>query len=324
MSVITYIETRGGEIKDSAKELLSFSRKCADLQGLELYAFLIGDVEPEDTAELNHYGADHLLGYFGEDVADYDLLRYSRLLRNACEKAGASLLVMLSSIQGRELAPRLAVALEAGMIGGVIGAPELEAGRLRLTKPVFSGKAFAKVNLIAAKGVVTLNPNSYPAKESNQAQRSFGIEALDAQPEASPVRILNKEKVQGKISLPEATKVVSAGRGLKSSENWRMIEELADSLGAATACSKPVSDAGWRPHSEHVGQTGISISPELYIAVGISGAIQHLAGISSSKIIVAINSDPNAPIFKAASYGIIGDAFEIVPKLTQAINTLKT
>jgi electron transfer flavoprotein alpha subunit len=216
----------------------------------------------------------------------------------------------------------MGIKLQAGVVAGAIELPEVTAGKFLVRKLAFSGKAFAKVEMLSEKKVISVNPNSFNFSESPVTAT---IEEVKVDLDASVFNTEVSEVIRSnsKVSLPDAELVVSGGRGLKGPENWPMLEELADSLGAALACSKPVSDSGWRPHEEHVGQTGIVISPNLYLAAGISGAIQHLAGVSSSKTIVAINKDPDAPIFKVANYGIVGDALEIIPKLTQAIKAFK-
>ena len=220
------------------------------------------------------------------------------------------------------MAPRIAVKLDAGLADGAVSLPEQSNGKFTVKKTAFSGKAFAIVELTSANKVISLTPNSYKVVEKGSAAP---VEDFAAEGNASDFKAMIKEIVRStdKVSLPDADIVVSGGRGLKGPENWGMVEELAGLLGAALACSKPVSDNGWRPHSEHVGQTGIAVSPNLYIAIGISGAIQHLAGVSSSKVIVVINKDPEAPFFKVADYGIVGDAFEVVPKLIAAIKEYK-
>ncbi|MBC7914186.1 MAG: electron transfer flavoprotein subunit alpha/FixB family protein, partial [Pyrinomonadaceae bacterium] len=237
------------------------------------------------------------------------------------EKEQANIVVLSNSFSGKGLAPAIAVKLKAGIVSGAIGIPQINSGKFIVQKLAFSGKALASVELSSLNKVISLTPNSWTLKE---AEADANIENF--QPAiAANFNVTVRETIlnTNKVSLPEADIVVSGGRGLKGPENWTLIEDLAEALGAATACSKPVSDAGWRPHEEHVGQTGIVISPNLYIAVGISGAIQHLAGVSSSKVLVAINKDPEAPIFKAANYGIVGDAFEILPKLTESIKAFK-
>jgi electron transfer flavoprotein alpha subunit len=217
---------------------------------------------------------------------------------------------------GKALAGRVAVRLDAGLASGVTGMPSSDAG-LTVRKPVFSGKAFAEVEVLGERKVLSLNPNSF---QPTTGEGSAAVEAFN--PEAAPAdaEVLNRETLSGDVvPLPEAELVVSAGRGLKGPENWNIVEELAQVLGATTACSRPVADTGWRPHHEHVGQTGVAIKPNLYIAVGISGAIQHLAGVNQSKTIVVVNKDPEAPFFKAADYGVVGDAFDVLPRLTEAV-----
>jgi electron transfer flavoprotein alpha subunit len=248
-------------------------------------------------------------------------MAYAAVISEAAKAEGSKLVVMSNSFSGKGLAPRVAVKLNAGLADGAIALPE-SASPFRVRKNAFSGKAFADVELVSDIKVISLNPNSYKVVEKSQPVNIVSF--TPAVPQTAFAEMVKDiARASDKISLPEAELVVSAGRGLKGPENWGMVEELAGLLGAATACSKPVSDAHWRPHSEHVGQTGISISPNLYIAIGISGAIQHLAGVSSSKTIVVINKDPEAPFFKAADYGIVGDAFEVVPKLIEAIKKFK-
>jgi len=240
----------------------------------------------------------------------------------SAKKEGADIVVLSNSFSGRGLAPRIAVKLEAGLADSAVALPEQANGKFTVKKTAFSGKAFAVVELTSANKIISLTPNSYKVVEKGGTAT---VEEFASESNASDFKAMVKEIVRStdKVSLPDADIVVSAGRGLKGPENWGMVEELAGLLGAALACSKPVSDNGWRPHSEHVGQTGIAVSPNLYIAIGISGAIQHLAGVSSSKVIVVINKDPEAPFFKVADYGIVGDAFEVVPKLIAAIKEYK-
>ena len=322
MSVLVYVENIGGKFKKSTFEVVSYSKAIADKLNTELVAISIGDVDQESLSSLGKYGASKVLHVTNEKLKSFVNQAYASVIAEAAKSIQANVVTLANSFSGKGLAPRIAVKLEAGLVDGAVELPNTENGLFSVKKTAFSGKAFAFVEISSAIKVITLNPNSYPVQESGTAAT---VEKFAIENKETDFRTIIKEIVRAtdKISLPEAERVVSAGRGMKGPENWGMIEELADVLGAATACSKPVSDAGWRPHEEHVGQTGIAISPNLYIAVGISGAIQHLAGVSSSKTIVVINKDPEAPFFKVADYGIVGDAFEIVPKLIAAIKAYK-
>ncbi|MFD2866523.1 electron transfer flavoprotein subunit alpha/FixB family protein [Mucilaginibacter antarcticus] len=322
MSVLIYAENAEGRFKKSTFEAVSYARAIADQNGAQLTAVSIGDVSNDELNNLAKYGADKILNIANAQLKNFVNQAYASVIAEAAKKEGADIVVLSNSFSGSGLAPRLGVKLDAGVVDGATALPEQNDGKFTVKKTAFSGKAFAIVELTSTNKVISLTPNAYKVVE---AARAAQIEVFDAEVKASDLKTILKEIVRSadKVSLPDAEIVVSAGRGLKGPENWGMIEELATLLGAATACSKPVSDAGWRPHSEHVGQTGIAVSPNLYIAVGISGAIQHLAGISSSKVIVAINKDPEAPIFKVADYGIVGDAFEVVPKLIAAIKEHK-
>jgi electron transfer flavoprotein alpha subunit len=322
MSVLVYCEHSGGKFKKSTFEAVSYAARVASLSSSSLTAISIGDVSPDELNSLSKYGASRILNVTGERLKKFVNMAYAAVIAQAAKAEGATVVVLSASFSGKGLAPRVAVKLEAGLVDGAISLPDFSNG-FRVRKNAFSGKAFADVDITSPVKVISLVPNSYKVEEQ-PAEATI----VDYNPEISEASFgeMVKEIVRAadKVSLPEAELVVSAGRGLKGPENWGMIEELAELLGAATACSKPVSDAHWRPHSEHVGQTGISISPNLYIAIGISGAIQHLAGVSSSKTIVVINKDPEAPFFKAADYGIVGDAFEVVPKLIEAIRKFKS
>lgn len=323
MSVLVYVENAEGKFKKSTFEVVSYARALADLLKTELLAISIGEVKPENLSNLGKYGAARVLNVSHEKLKTFVNQAYASVVAQAAEKENASVVILANSFSGKGLAPRISVKLQAGLADSAVELPKVENGSLLVKKTAFSGKAFAYVKLSSPIKIISLNPNSYHVTEN-------GTEAKveDFQPEIkdSDFRTVVTEIVRAtdKVALPDAEMVVSGGRGLKGPENWPMLEELADALGAATACSKPVSDAGWRPHEEHVGQTGIAVSPNLYIAVGISGAIQHLAGVSSSKTIVVINKDPEAPFFKVADYGIVGDAFEVVPKLTEAIKAYKS
>lgn len=322
MSVLVYCENAGGKFKKSTFEVVSYAAEIASMTGTSLTALSIGDVASEDLNALSKYGASKVLNVSNDKLKQFVNMAYAAVIAQAAKAQNASVVVMSASFSGKGLAPRVAVKLEAGLVDGAIALPDTSSG-FKVRKNAFSGKAFADVEVTSQVKVITLVPNSYKVVDK-PAQCT--VEEFTPEFNANAFSEMVKEIVRAsdKVSLPEAELVVSAGRGLKGPENWGMVEELASLLGAATACSKPVSDAHWRPHSEHVGQTGISISPNLYIAIGISGAIQHLAGVSASKTIVVINKDPEAPFFKAADYGIVGDAFEVVPKLIESIRKFKS
>jgi electron transfer flavoprotein alpha subunit len=322
MPVLVYTENVEGKFKKSTFEVVSYARAIADQSKTNLVALSIGDVNKEELAALGNYGAEKILSVSNEKLKNFVNQAYASVIAAAAAKEGADVVVLSNSFSGRGLAPRIGVKLQAGVADGAVALPEQSDGKFTVKKTAFSGKAFAVVELTSPDKVISLTPNSYKVEEKIT---SAAIEDFNPEVKPGDFKAMIKEIVRStdKVSLPDADIIVSGGRGLKGPENWGMIEELADLLGAATACSKPVSDAGWRPHSEHVGQTGIAVSPNLYIAIGISGAIQHLAGISSSKVIVVINKDPEAPFFKVADYGIVGDAFEIVPKLIAAVKEYK-
>jgi electron transfer flavoprotein alpha subunit len=322
MSVLIYTENAGGKFKKSIFEAVSYARAIADQTNTNLVAISIGDVNNDQLSTLGKYGADKVLNVSNAQLKNFINQAYASIIASAAKKESADIVVLSNSFSGRGLAPRIGVKLEAGVVDGAVALPELSGGKFTVKKTAFSGKAFATVQLTSANKVIALTPNSYQVVEKAGAGT---VEDFAVENKESDFKAMVKEIIRStdKVSLPDAEIVVSGGRGLKGPENWGMIEELAGLLGAATACSKPVSDAGWRPHSEHVGQTGIAVSPNLYIAIGISGAIQHLAGVSSSKVIVVINKDPEAPFFKVADYGIVGDAFDIVPQLIAAVKEYK-
>ncbi|WP_026904867.1 electron transfer flavoprotein subunit alpha/FixB family protein [Pedobacter glucosidilyticus] len=322
MSVLVYVENAEGKFKKSIFEAVSYAKAIADQLNTSLTAVSIGNVAQDELQKLGNYGAAKILNVNQDALKSFINQAYASVIAEAAEKTAASVVVLSNSFSGKGLAPRIAVKLNAGLVDGAISLPELNDGKFIVKKTAFSNKAFAYVELHADKKVISLTPNSYKIVETGS---QAVIEDFAATVKPTDLTALIKDIVRAtdKVSLPDAELVVSAGRGLKGPENWGMVEELANLLGAATACSKPVSDADWRPHSEHVGQTGIAISPNLYIAIGISGAIQHLAGVSSSKVIVVINKDPEAPFFKVADYGIVGDAFEIVPKLIEELKSFK-
>lgn len=322
MSVLVFVENIEGKFKKSAFEVVSYAKTIANTLNQKLTAVSIGDVNDTTLESLGKYGVDKILNVDSDKLKSFINQAYASIIAQAAKKEDADIIVLSNSFSGKGLAPRIAAKLEAGLADGAVSLPEINENGFRIKKTAFSGKAFAITELTSSIKIITLNANSFELKEEITTPE---ITAFEADLLSQDFNTVVKEIVRttDKISLPEAEIVVSGGRGLKGPENWGIIEDLASALGAATACSKPVSDAGWRPHEEHVGQTGIAVSPNLYIAIGISGAIQHLAGVSSSKTIVVINKDPDAPFFKVADYGIVGDAFEIVPKITAAIKALK-
>lgn len=314
--VLVFVEKEGNKIKKSSQEALTYGADLAQKTGTTCAAVVIGD----DIENTGAFGASTTYTVTGAGLDTFTPEGYAYAIHSVAESNNADVVIVSASYTGKSIAPKLAVKLNAALTTGVVAMADTEGG-FHVRKSCFSNKAFASVAVNNAKKVISIVPNSYEVKNTGG---NATVEAVSV--DASGViktKSVQIDKVQGKIPLTEAELVVSAGRGLKGPENWGMIEELADVLGAATACSKPVSDMDWRPHSEHVGQTGITIKPNLYIAVGISGAIQHLAGVSSSKVICVINTDPEAPFFKAADYGIVGDAFEVVPKLIERAKQLK-
>lgn len=323
MSVLVYIENVEGTLKKSAYEAASYAKTIAKLLDTETIAISIGDVNSDELDKLGNYGVSKVLNVSNENLKSFVNQAYASIIAQAVKKENASIIVLSNTFSGKGLAPRIAAKLSAGLVVGASSVPTIQGETLEVQKTAFSSKAIATVSLQSPIKVLTINPNAFALQE---VAGTATIESFAPEVDNADLSTIVKEIVRAtdKISLPEAEIVVSAGRGMKGPENWGLIEELANVLGAATACSKPVSDADWRPHSEHVGQTGIVISPNLYIAIGISGAIQHLAGVSSSKTIVVINKDPEAPFFKVADYGIVGDAFVILPKLIDALKAHKS
>jgi electron transfer flavoprotein alpha subunit len=320
MSVLVYIENTSGQFKKSAFEALSYARALADQMQTSLLTLSIGQVTSAVLEQLGQYGAEQVVQVQQDQLNQFVNQAYAAVIAEVAKDKEASVVVLSNSFSGKGLAPRVAAKLGASLGENVMGLPQMADSKLTVTKTAFSGKAIADVSLNSPIKVLSIKPNSFGLKSN---PKTIQLESFSPTLSNEAFGTVIQEIVQSTdtISLPEAEIVVSAGRGMKGPENWAMIEELASVLGAATACSKPVSDAGWRPHAEHVGQTGIVISPKLYIAIGISGAIQHLAGVSSSKTIVVINKDPEAPFFKVADYGIVGDAFDVVPRLIAAIKS---
>lgn len=323
MSVLIYVTHANGVIKKSTFETALYARKVADMLGtVDVVAVSLGNVSQAELAALGNYGVTRVLADDSSVFSQFDSAAHTKALANAATVTNAQVVVLSHNSAGKAIAPRLSVRLKAGLVTGAIDLPVISGASFTVKKSVFSGKAFANYAIHTPVKIVSVSPNAFPVVKGSG---SATVEAWQSGVSGADVKVTVKEvkTMSDKVALPEAELVVSAGRGMKGPENWGMIEELADVLGAATACSRPVADVHWRPHHEHVGQTGIAISPNLYIAIGISGAIQHLAGVNSSKVIVVINKDPEAPFFKAADYGIVGDAFEIVPRLIQAVKTFK-
>jgi electron transfer flavoprotein alpha subunit len=318
MSVLIFIDHSEGQIKKSSLEALSYGSALAAQLGTTAEGILLGTVSA-DLAALGKYGIKKIHQAAQESLNALDAQVYAKIIADAVTATGATVLVFSNNFSGKAVAPRVSVRLKAGLVSGAVALPDTANGFV-VKKNVFSGKAFAHIGLNSPIKVIALNPNSYAIKEGEGLAE---ITPLSVSAPAPKVKVTNATVASGEVPLTEAEIVVSGGRGLKGPENWGMVEELAKALGAATACSRPVADAHWRPHHEHVGQTGIAIAPNLYIAIGISGAIQHLAGVNRSKVIVVINKDPEAPFFKAADYGIVGDAFEVVPKMIDAVKKLK-
>ena len=318
MSVLIFIDHADGLIKKTSLEAISYGAAIASQTGVAAEGLLLGTVT-EDISTLGKYGIKKIHQVSQESLNQLDAEQYIRIIATVAETNGANIIVLSHTNTGRAVAPGLSVRLKAGLVTGATALPDTSNGFL-VKKNVFSGKAFCTVSIKTATKIISLNPNVYPVVS---ADGSAEIIQENIALQTSGIKIKSVSKASGEIPLTEAEIVVSGGRGMKGPENWGPIEELAKLLHAATACSRPVADSGWRPHHEHVGQTGIAIAPNLYMAIGISGAIQHLAGVNRSKVIVVINKDPEAPFFKSADYGIVGDAFEILPRLIQAVKKLK-
>ena len=318
MSVLIFIDQAEGHVKKASLEALSYGSKVAEQLNTSAEGVILGTVN-EDIAALGKYGVKKIHHCTSEVLNNFDAQVFTKAIAQAVDATGAKVVIFSNNIDGKAIAPRLAARLKAGLVAGAIALPDMTNG-FTVKKNVFSGKAFANISLNSEIKIISLNTNSYPVTPTEGLAE---VVPLNVSVDAPRIKVKAVNKVTGDIPLSEAEIVVSGGRGLKGPENWGMIEELAKLLGAATACSRAVADVNWRPHHEHVGQTGLAIAPNLYIAVGISGAIQHLAGVNRSKVIVVINKDPEAPFFKAADYGIVGDAFEVVPKLIEDVKKLK-
>lgn len=318
MSVLIFIDQSEGKIKKSGFEVASYGAAVAKLTGTTAEAIVLGQVT-DDLASLGSYGISKVHTVANAALDQFDAQVYTKVLAEAAKAANATIIIFSNNFNGKAIAPRLSVRLKAGLVSGALALPDISNGFV-VKKSVFSGKAFANIAVKTDVKIITLNNNSFSVVKT---EGTATVEAFAANVDAAKVQVTATDKVVGEIPLTEAEIVVSGGRGLKGPENWALVTDLAKILGAATACSRPVSDSDWRPHHEHVGQTGLAIAPNLYIAIGISGAIQHLAGVNRSKVIVVINKDPEAPFFKAADYGIVGDAFEVMPKIIDAVKKLK-
>jgi electron transfer flavoprotein alpha subunit len=308
--ILVYINSTNG-LSKSALETVTYGKKLND----SVTVITNGGASADLLASLGEYGASKVI--IDRSVNGEDAQQLTRLIASVAQTVGANTVVFSHDLIGKAVAPRISVRLKAGLISGAISLPDSD-GTTKVN--VFSGKAMGAVKVNSSTRIISLLPNSI---QPEKAGAPCSVEETSGQGGAAAIKVISTKKPEGEIPLPEAELVVSAGRGLKGPENWGMIDELAKLLGAATACSRPVADIGWRPHHEHVGQTGVAIRPNLYIAVGISGAIQHLAGVNGSKVIVVVNTDSEAPFFKAADYGVVGDAFDVVPRLNEAIKKFK-
>lgn len=312
MASLVFVEVDEKKVKKSSMEAVSYAAELG-----EAIAILFGEVEDAELTSVGKAGAKKALHVTSDDFAKPNIMAYSSAVAEAMEKEGASHLILAKSSLGDPVAARVAIKTNAALVPNVSDLPDTSDG-FKVKRSIYTGKAFALTDVKSEKVILTLKKNAVAVKEDGGEAE---VETFEPSKNESDfkVKVTSQEKATGEVLLPEAEIVVSGGRGLKGPENWNIIEDLAKTLGAATGCSKPVSDMDWRPHHEHVGQTGVKVSPTLYVAVGISGAIQHLAGVNSSKYILVINKDPEAPFFKAADYGVVGDAFEVLPKLNEAI-----
>ena len=324
MSVLVVVECADGEVKKSSLEVATYGAKVAAMLGTTATAVAVGEANPANLAKLGEQGITKVLHDAEPRLKDFVNNAYTKLIATAVEQENAQVIILANSNIGAAVGSRLSVRLKASLATNVVELPKIDGGTFTVKRGAFSGKAFAEVAMSGERKIIAVKKNSAEAQhEAGKTAEvvAFAAQLTDSDFADAPKQVVMQDQAGG-ILLPEADLVVSGGRGMKGPENWHLIEDLANALHAATACSKPVSDVDWRPHHEHVGQTGITVSPNLYIACGISGAIQHLAGVNSSKVIVVINKDPEAPFFKAADYGIVGDVFDVLPKLTAAVKAL--
>lgn len=317
--VLIFIDiAEDGNVKKSSLEALTYGAQLAKQLGVEAQGVVLAPAT-EDLSALGKYGVSKIYQVKNDALKHFDAQVYAKVMAQAVEQSGATVVVFSNNSDGKAVAPRLSARLKAGLVAGAVALPDTSGG-FTVKKSVFSGKAFAHVNITTPVKIISLNPNAFKIAEGTGTAE---VVELNATVDTPKVKVTAVKKQSGEVPLAEAEIVVSGGRGLKGPENWGILEDLAKALHAGLACSRPVADAHWRPHNEHVGQTGGAIAPNLYIAVGISGAIQHLAGVNRSKVIVVINKDAEAPFFKAADYGIVGDLFEVLPKFTEAVKQLK-
>lgn len=316
--VLVFLDQSEGQIKKSSFEAANYGAKLAEQLGVIAEGIVLGNVT-DDLASLGKYGLKKVHTVKNDTLDHLDAQVFTSVIAQAVTATGATVVVFSNNLNGKAIAPRLSAQLKAGLVSGAIALPDTTNGFV-VKKNVFSGKAFANIAVNTAVKIIALSPNSFSISTTD---RSAEVVAFTANVGTPKVAVTAVNKIVGEVPLSEAELVVSGGRGLKGPENWGLVTDLAKLLGAATACSRPVADIGWRPHHEHVGQTGLAIAPNLYFAIGISGSIQHLAGVNRSKVIVVINKDPEAPFFKAADYGIVGDAFEVMPKIIEAVRKVK-
>ncbi|MBN8694148.1 MAG: electron transfer flavoprotein subunit alpha/FixB family protein [Bacteroidetes bacterium] len=323
MSVLVYTEINKGKVKKASLEAINYGAKIAELTGSSVTAIAI-NADAAQIEEIGKAGAKKILSVKNDALKGLDSMAVSAAVEQAAKAEGAKVIIFSFDITGKAVAPRLSAKLKAGLVAGAVDYPAVNGSGLDVKKNVFSGKATAIYTIHSDVKIISLLPNSFPVKlgDNSATVSDFNVDLSSVQSKIK-VKEVKSTDVGGMVPLPEAELVVSAGRGMKGPENWGMVEDLAKALGATTACSRPVADMHWRPHHEHVGQTGVAIRPNLYIAIGISGAIQHLAGVNGSKTIVVINNDKEAPFFKSADYGIVGDAFTILPKLVEAVKKFK-
>jgi len=320
MSVLVYTELADGQFKKSSLEAIFYGSKVAAQVGATMTVLAIGSASDDELAKAGNFGATKVLHANAQNLTSENIMAYSKVLSETAKSLTAKIVISAKSSLADAVMARAAGALKAGLVGNVVELPETSNG-FKVKRSIFTGKAFAETSINSEFKFIAIKKNVLPLEESANTATVEKL-SVDTGSLTESSKVLETIKASGTVSLPEADLVVSGGRGMKGPENWQPLLDLAEALGAATACSKPVSDLDWRPHHEHVGQTGVKVAPNLYIACGISGAIQHLAGVNSSKVIVVINKDPEAPFFKAADYGIVGDVFDVLPKLTAAVKAL--